>query len=58
MPVQVAPGLAAYRLPEGGLPWGIASSGEQIWVAVQGLQFLLRLERGNAEVYLPLLLMH
>jgi streptogramin lyase len=55
MPVQVAPGLTAYRLPEGGLPWGIAAGGEQVWVAVQGLQFLLRLERGNAEVYLPFL---
>lgn len=53
LPAQVDIGLTAYRLPEGSLPWGIAASAEQMWIAIQGTQTLLRLEQGSTEIYLP-----
>jgi streptogramin lyase len=48
MPAYEAAGWTVYELPSGADPYGIADSGDYVWVGDQGRDKLLRLELGPA----------
>jgi streptogramin lyase len=51
-----AGGWVAYRMPVNSAPWGIAASGQQVWLVDQGRQVLARLGASaqSYQIYLPL----
>jgi streptogramin lyase len=58
-PVVDGGGWTVYQVPSGPRqagPYGIASSGDYLWIGDQGRQKLLRIVRGGYSIYLPVVL--
>jgi streptogramin lyase len=49
-------GWTIYQLPDGSSPWGVAGVGDQIFIADQGRQKLIRIGPGVSSVYLPVVI--